>query len=929
MNSHHTMVSLAITIFLTACNTLEPVRNVDDIRIGSLKRHELPPIPAINTDNSRQSAMHHYEEFLQETTENLLVPEALRRLADLHLAEEQQALMDGTLLPDQAPSRAAELYSELLQRYPDHPRNDSALYQLARAYEQNGDSYLAIQALSNYASKYDNNKNSDEVHFRRGEHLFVNQDYAAAELAYLSVAQQVNNATFHQQALYKLGWSRFKQAHYESALNAFIQLLDETIGQHNSTELPASLERADQERIEDTLRAISQSFAYLRDSSEIDRYFRRIGGRPYEPLIYAKLAGLYLAKERYTDAAETYRSFAVTHASHREAPLFHSRVIDVYKQAGFKTRVLKEKQAFIERYQPASTYWKQSVTTDNTDVLDQVQRHLRDITQYYHAEAQRKPTAAAFNTASYWYQLYLTAFPTQDQTPYINFLYAELLTTAGDHGNATKQYERTAYDYGTHKNAAEAGYAALLAYEKHAPALTGEQLSQWHDANINSAIKFAQTFPHNKQALPVLLHTAQQLYADKQFEKASQVATLIIERKDTQTTMQLSALTVIAHSQFELEDYLKAESVYQQILSLTPKEDNQRLALEEKLAASIYKQGEAARRAGDMEDATIHFLRVAKIVPTSSITMTARYDAAVLFIAMKSDSNAIKVLEAWRRDYPHNELNQDVTRKLAILYQDSGQPLKAAVTFERIVATEDDPAIKREASWTAATMYEKAGKMDRAISAWRNFIATFPHPVEQATEVRAKLVSIYKKSGDTDNQRQWQQAIVNADKNAGTERTDRTRFLAAHAIIDLTAPALAAYQRIKLREPLKQNLALKKQSMQKAIDGYTQAASYGIEEVTTTATYNIAEIYLDFSKDVMKSERPKNLNDEETEQYEILLEEQAYPFEEKAIEIYETNLQHMPTGTYDDAIKKSLVRLADILPVRYAKSERSESFVAP
>ena len=68
------------------------------------------------------------------------------------------------------------------------------------------------------------------------------------------------------------------------------------------------------------------------------------------------------------------------------------------------------------------------------------------------------------------------------------------------------------------------------------------------------------------------------------------------------------------------------------------------------------------------------------------------------------------------------------------------------------------------------------------------------------------------------------------------------------------------------------------------------------------------------------------LNEEELEQYEILLEEQAFPFEEKAIELYEVNVPRAANGLYDQAVKDSYRRLAELMPGTYAKSERSENY---
>ena len=113
--------------------------------------------------------------------------------------------------------------------------------------------------------------------------------------------------------------------------------------------------------------------------------------------------------------------------------------------------------------------------------------------------------------------------------------------------------------------------------------------------------------------------------------------------------------------------------------------------------------------------------------------------------------------------------------------------------------------------------------------------------------------------------------------------------------------------------------------MKAAVDAYTAAAGYSIAEVTTASVYSLAEIYNEFGQALMKSERPAGLSGEELEQYDILLEEQAYPFEEKSINIHETNIEQISNGVYDGWVKKSLAKLKNLSPVRYSKEEKSES----
>jgi hypothetical protein len=145
--------------------------------------------------------------------------------------------------------------------------------------------------------------------------------------------------------------------------------------------------------------------------------------------------------------------------------------------------------------------------------------------------------------------------------------------------------------------------------------------------------------------------------------------------------------------------------------------------------------------------------------------------------------------------------------------------------------------------------------------------------------------------------------------------------------LTLAAPQREAFMRIKLLAPLKKSLAEKRKAMEVALKAYGEAADYGVAEVTTAATYESAELYQQLGKDLMSSERPKNLSKDELEQYNVLLEEQAFPFEEKAIKLHEVNTARAKDGTYDEWVQKSFAALAQLNPGRYAKVELGEQQV--
>ena len=132
---------------------------------------------------------------------------------------------------------------------------------------------------------------------------------------------------------------------------------------------------------------------------------------------------------------------------------------------------------------------------------------------------------------------------------------------------------------------------------------------------------------------------------------------------------------------------------------------------------------------------------------------------------------------------------------------------------------------------------------------------------------------------------------------------------------------------MKISQPLADSLKRKKALMEEVLKVYGDAAEYGVAEVTTAATYHLGEIYQRFGADLMESERPHDLDADALEQYDILLEEQAYPFEEKAIELFQANTDRAADGVYDEWVQKSFAAMADLMPARYAKVERSEDVV--
>jgi TolA-binding protein len=882
-------------------------------------------------------AIESYRLFLDLASDDaLLRAEAMRRLADLQLET-----ADITELESNVQSLGGNLggtiglYEKLLETYPDYKQNDLVLYQLARAYEAEGRLDDSLATLDRLLAEYPQTEHADEAQYRRGETLFVEKRYVDAERAYAEVLKHGAESSFHQQALYKHGWALFKQQQYEDSLASFFALLDVKLGTDNAATgdrdpaaIYTAMGRAEQELVDDTFRVLSIDFSYIDGPESVTKHFNRYGARPYAFIVYTNLGDLYLEQERYQDAADAYHSFVELDPYHAKAPLLQVEVIEAFKQGGFTDLVLDGKQNFVETYGPASPYWQRYTFEQQPEVVAHLKSNVTDLAAYHHAKAQESHEAAEYQAAARWYRTYLQSFPDDQNAAETNFLLAEVLYESGSFRDAALEYERTAYAYPFHEHGGEAGYAALLAYAKEEEQLKGGALAEWHRAGIDSALRFASSYPSHEKAATVQTDAAEKLYALNDYARARDVAQAVVARTPpVEPALDRTAWTVLAHSQFDLGDFAKAEAAYVQLNRLIPPADPQHGEIVERIASSIYKQGEQARTAGTLDVAVQSFLRVGQAAPTSPIRPTAEYDAAAALIQMGDWPRATKVLEDFRASFPKHELAADVTAKLAVAYVEVGNSALAAGEFERIADGGGTPEEKREALWRAAELYAGSGESVQAATAYGRFVERYPRPVPEAIEARQKLVEIAEKNGNQAERARWQKEIVAADAGAGAERSDRTRYLAAKAQLVLAQPARDAFAGTRLVIPLDKSLKAKQARMKEALAEYNKAADYGVAEVTTAANYEIAELYHTLSKDLFASERPKELSKDEIEQYDILLEEQAFPFEEESIKLHEVNAARTADGIYDAWVQKSLAALAELMPVRYAKTEIGETVV--
>lgn len=828
-------------------------------------------------------------------------------------------------------AQAVKLYEQLLQSAQPGPARAEAYYQLAKAYDLNAQREESISVLRKLVDEYPGSQYNTEARFRVAEHDFSNGRYMAAADNYAAVYKSQDNEEFRDQAIYKQAWSLYKASDYDAAQPLFFKVIEEWLPKTRSGNKAQASNAL--KLLDDTFNIISLSFIQQDGAKSVDAYFRKVGQKDYIPDVYMNLGQTYLGKRLYRNAAETFDYFVARYPFDPRAPEFSSATIKAFQDGGFPSEVIPAKENFVKHYNTSSEYWGRADAATRQQILPLLQSHIIDLARYRHAQAQQSKKEEDYLKAASWYRQFLALNPPESEALTINRLLAEALFSAKQFDDAITEFENTAYKYPNNPKASESAYLALLSYleqEKDIGKQSPEAQKSWWARRVASTYKYAEKFPGEKNTPLVLQGLTNDQIDNKDLAGAMKTASLILQlNPPAPDTMQREAWMVVGDGEFDLGRPEAAEFAYGKVLAYQDLDAPLRKKYQDRLTASIYKQAEKLRDSKDVDGAVAAFRRAASTATDARFKAGAEFDAATMYLNAERHAEAIPLLVAFRTNFPDSELNDTIPEKLAVSYEKTGQLDKAATEYEGISTRhlKSNPELSRQAMMTAAEMFDKSGHSEESLRVYRKYVSTFPKPMDVNMEVQYRLYTAYGKQNNAVESENMLRDLSRSFDLAGAENTARTSYLGAMAKFRLSKPVYEEFAGIALKQPLKQSLGRKRLAMQKALDAYSKVASIGVAEFTTASNYQIAEIYRKLAADLMASERPKGLNDLELEQYGILLEEQAQPLEDKALDLYIANAGLAKQNIYDDFVRQSFEALAKLSPGRYNKHEQSEPYV--
>ena len=928
LRSIKTMLPLAVAIGIVSACSSGP-DNAQRPRLADIAAFDRSILQQ-ETAVTEQQLAQLYQDILQLQPAPETRQKIQYRLSQMHTAwlDSAELSVDGEKL---ALQQLVEQYLQLLTTYPDDPNNELLRYQLARSYDLLGEQAACLEQLELFLQFYPRSDFAPEVWFRKADIHYSHSHYADALDAYQQVLQ-FPPAELTPHARYMAGWSHFKLQQFALADEQFLRVLDLGYRSYRDTE--------QQDLTEEALKTLSLSLSYQQQGESLQALLQRVdypgGERPLAlaETLYRSLAGFLMEKQLYSAALDTYRRFISDYPTSLSAARMQLLLIEFYLSDADAQAAQAEQQHYIALFAPGSPFWQEAGGAERREVAPLLLQYLDYFSRRQYQQAQQSSNAIVEYKVliPLWQQMLTVLDEPQLELPAdvsysiadLRFLLAQSLEGAEDYPQALALYTELGYqplpDAATFFTAQDAAYKALLLAEKQAQG-DEDDMQLWQQQT-----DFVRLHSSHPAAQQVALVQLQLRYNSGNYAAVLEHSSSVINwPHSTQSNAGYVLEARFLHSQSELalQHYASAEHSIRQLLD-KPNGDAalsaaRRSMLTEQLASSIYQQ---AQLASQNEEKVAHLQRLQLSLPDSAYHEAAAFEQMSLAYQAASYTAAISLLQSFIERYPATERTESARAMLLDSYEQTGQWDKAAQALLAAAARTGDEQQQREALYLAAQYQLKAGNSEQALDHYRSYANRYPLPHLIAQEARQQLVELYQQRQDTYRRNFWLAKIAEHEQQYRSQGNARSQQLASAALLALGRHDSELFGNIALKHPLSTSLRKKQQHMTSAIRRYEQSMQYGIAGLFSEAQFRVAQLYQQMAQAILQSERPRGLDELALEEYNLLLEEQAYPFEEQAIAIFRQNTRLAAEQLWDDWIVQSFAALARLLPAEFDKTEQ-------
>lgn len=811
--------------------------------------------------------------------------------------------------PDSLPrydfQAAREAYESFLQAFPNSTHRPEVYYNLAYSYEEEGDLDRAVSLYDELALTAPSAQFAPEIYLRLGEHNFETNRFRKAIEYYQKVLDQ-GDTPLYEKALFKIGWSRYAMDQFEEAEEAFAGVLDLHTKQDKRGDL-----------YNESLEILAKILSETGGAAALEAFLKDHENPAYGLDLSIQLGAYFQETARYGEAIDTYREILDTYPNASQAPFVEQSLVAALKTEKKVAEAEALQASMVARY-GRGTPWDRA--NQDPDLRKQVDGILWEALNQqllaHHKLARETKDPKEYEKTIQLYRTVLDYFPEEGEKAYeTRFLFAECLYEAGRLEEAAKEYETIA------KTEMFAQYSEKAA-SKRIQCL--EQLRTEERIDADTLLAAYQDYlrlnPESEKATPILFKEGEILFNSGRYNESASIFGQII-RDHPKHKDVLRAWTLELEALFEAGQYAvleqRARDLMQQGFDLTESQANR---TEHLLRFAQFQQAHADQESANYLQAAERYERLVEEAPRVEIAPDALFNAAICYEKADDPSRAALCYEKIVLHYPTSKHYADALLAPLGYYEKTQQWDRLLVHLEKLYQKDPSSSLARETLYKLAKRFHKSGDYAKTREIFALYANQYPEDISRKLEIDYLDAQMSESEGRQREAMQGYDRFLKAYEKAKASdpSLEVDPLYVATARFRTLDPLYLEYTSLELKEPLKKNLARKQSLLEQVVSGYVETAKSGAGQYALASAFRVGEAYENFWNSLLTSAFPRGMNEEETQVYRQLLEEQAAPYREKAVASYETTLtKARDRGVFNEWVLLTYNRLSSLVPERY------------
>jgi len=644
-------------------------------------------------------------------------------------------------------SKAMGMYLRLVREYSEFRTIDEAFFQMGNIYLVMGELDSAGWAMDLVVKSNPNGCRAAQAHFRLADFAYLQRDFPKA-LKHLELCKPPECLSPDNMGMvqYRKGEINYNMGEFDKS----VQLFYEYIQKCDAGEYPKAEFR--QEAMEYMAIAFSDM---PKGSEEATKFFKRVGGKPYEDYVIYTIGMKNRVHGQTDDAILSLQNALKRFPYYKDAPIAQQMLVECFiiKKDYEKANVAREK--LVDFYGEKGEWYSKNTT--QKAVIDQARNEVRKalaaIPLYYHGLAQKSKDKALYEKALARYNEFAQKFP-EDKWHNYEFKYymAEIYNTLGDYLKSAENFDFVAMadlsTFGPYKeevdtlgmdqteiekqkkeeksgpisisqeDAAYNAVVALMNARKKAMARDGmsDETSMTLSETkmlLDYIHRYQVKFSKSANAAEITYIGADVYYSAKMYDNASKDYKFII---DTYPDSKFSpkSMRMIANCYVSTGEYDLAMAKYKDLLKKSQQNTPEYNEIIELAAGAMFKKAESLKKANNVMGAADAFKAIAVDYPKSKVAARGWLEAAICYEATNNYELAASTLQDLASKFPSSELRENAFLRAADDFKKLEKWASAANVYQTAALTITKPDYAIPSLSYAAEAYSKVNDFENA-----------------------------------------------------------------------------------------------------------------------------------------------------------------------------------------------------------------------